>query len=453
MMTTLPRNTDKQSVLRWLLLLIVLATLAQGITRLFVAPLWAHYDEPTHYEYARYIIQNNRIPAEGQYDLSITDRIIETYGDADVELSPPGHQFKEVPGYYLLVALPQFVLQPDTVRQEVFIARSVSVILLVAVALLGYLTVKTAFPDKPLLAFGVPLIMSMIIGFVDLMSAMSNDVGAVFAYSLLVYALTLLLSRKIKWRTVLLALLAAGLCLAAKMSSWIGLPVAAVGIALLLWPHLPKALKIATLLVGVAAIIYLVEWVPGTGPVLNENLNRLIGYGVSRRLSSWYDWKTNGPMYWIAIRWQFVSFWSAFSWGVPGLPVVGIIPLAFLSGLSGLGIIWGLLKTLRGGYLNRDQWNVLIFWVVATLAIILLSLLRIDPPRPDGGSYIPTARHMYAAIIPLVTLFLVGLGSLIPAAYRKYGLAVLALGLYILGLWSVVSIQVPWFIENWPIGY
>ena len=64
------------------LLLALLVIFSQGILRITTVPLWGHYDEPTHYEYMRYLVEDRQLPAGQPADYTILERIAATYPEA-----------------------------------------------------------------------------------------------------------------------------------------------------------------------------------------------------------------------------------------------------------------------------------------------------------------------------------------------------------------------------------
>jgi hypothetical protein len=457
---------------RWAALgLVLLFVLVQGVLRLAVAPLWGHYDEHTHYEYLRYVVTHRALPQPGVPDRAILERVAATFDpDATVQIDGcdaveaagskipclrPAHQFNEPPGFYLLQAAFRFVIPIQTVKGEVWLARSVSILLAVAVAWMGYRTARLIFPSSRALAVGVPLVMGANFAYMDLMSSLNNDVAAVAAYSLMVYALVRAIRRPLSVWVVALVVAAGIACFLAKFSAWVGIPLAAVGLLMAAWPGFPRVVKIGIGVAALLAVVAIFRWEPGVGPLLRPAIDRYFPYGgMNHRFMSWYDWGRTGGVYWPAVRWQFVSFWAAFATGVPGLPVWGVALLFALSAMGVIGLAVQAIRHLRRGDLSGAQWRALILLVVAALTALALSLLRIDPPNQDGVStYIPTARHFYTAIIPTVLLLLAGLGAWIRPAWRHRALAGLLLALFVLNVWSVLNVQIPWFLTNWPIPY
>ena len=440
------------------LILALLVVLSQGILRLTTVPLWAHYDEPTHYEYMRYLVEHGKIPTGQQPDFAILERIAATFPEAiiancyqiDTEGTPCvpiGHQFDEAPGYYLIQALFQRLLHPARINGQVWLARIVSVLLAVGVGWLGYATARDLFPEEPLLAAGVPLLLGLIGSYSDLMSALNNDVGAVAGVSLFVYAMVRSLKRGLSPSNGLLlavSLIAAWLT---KSSARIALPLAAIGLLLTFWPSLPLWGKVASGVVGTVGLVWALHWEPGVGPLLRPAIDQVFPFGgINQRLPFWYD-QQNWSYYGHALRWQFVTFWSAFGYGVPGLPRGPLVVLSGLSGIAAVGVFKGWKQMRLSGWQARS----LLFLAIVVSAALFMSFLRIDNPAPN--SYVPTARHFFVAIIPVVIFLLVGWKAWLPARTWKYGMAGIVLGLYGLDVWSILTVQIPWFAANWPIGF
>jgi hypothetical protein len=436
------------------LILVLLVLLAQGMVRIAFVPRWMHYDEASHYEYMRYLVEEKKLPDPEHPNFNILNRVASTF-EPNAVISPMcdqhgsgnciqiGQQFGEVPGYYVLQALMQIIFHPKTIDSQIALARFVSVLLSIIVGWLGYAAAREVLPTRPLLAFAMPLTMSVLIGYVDLMSALNNDAGAVAALSLMVFAATRMIKYGTGWRTGTLVIAALAACLLTKITAWIGVPLAAFAALLGIWDHLPivvrRAILVATVLITAGAIV----WEPGVGLLLRPSINRLIPTGgVNARLRAWYM-PASWPHYAAGVRWQFVTFWSGFATGVSGLPRGGIVVLSALSAAA----IAGLLKGWRTSHLANWQWHILLFYMATIGLSLLMSVMRIDGP----GGYMPTARHFYVAIIPTLLLLLIGLAAWVPPAWQRYALAGLILGFFIMNLWSLITVQIPVFGSDLPL--
>ncbi len=249
---------------RRLLLAVLTVVLAQGLARVAIVPLWRHYDEPAHYEYLRFMLEHGRLPRLGDADPTILGRIAAT--DKAIvlcqDLARPGvpdsclrggNAFIQPPGYYLLQAAVHRVGRPRTVAGEVMLARLVSVALSVGVAWLAFLIAKVVRPADTELALAVAALLGAIPGYVDLMSAFNNDVGAVAGLSVLVFAAVNLIRRGIRVGPVVGLVAAAAVCVELKSTAAIGVPLAAVALWLGAWPRLSPWLRWAVPALAVTA--------------------------------------------------------------------------------------------------------------------------------------------------------------------------------------------------------
>jgi hypothetical protein len=436
--------------------LIILVILAQGWVRLAFVPLWAHYDEPSHYEALRSVTLYNKMPAAGEMDAAIFTEIAATYGNHPVERCDepptndticlrPGQQSDEMPLYYWFQALPQRLLSLESVWQRAALARMLSILLACAVALMAYASARLAFPHQSLLHIGTPLLMGMITGYVDLMSAINNDVGAVAAVTFVVFAVTRLLTQKPTARGWVMAAIAALLCLFMKPTAWVALPVWLAASIMVVWPRLSRSQRIMLILGLVAVCLAVFVWNPRVGPLVRPQLDALLPKQINPLLRQLYRVNDRWPEYLPVLIWQFATFWSGFANGVAGFNSLQLVMLALVSVGSGLGLVYWMVRE------GHAHWRVTIVYFLCVAAALSTSLLRYDPP--EGANYVPSARYFYVAIVPTVLLWLLGILAWLPRSMRRYALALLIFLLHQLGVWSLLLVQIPWFRSEWPIGY
>lgn len=181
---------------------IVLAiAIIQGLLFLFLLPPWQHYDEPTHFEYAAFIADRGRLPQPGDVDRPLRREIAASMlahdfyeglsnpdlwtdaGEIWIGISELGHP----PGYYLFLSAPLRLFQHLDVTSRLYIARFVSFLLflLTVVAATGLMRDLTS--TGHILRWVVPLSIVLLAPFVDLMTAVNNDVGATFVVTLFLW--------------------------------------------------------------------------------------------------------------------------------------------------------------------------------------------------------------------------------------------------------------------------
>ena len=183
---------------RSILLAIFCVALFHGLIYVFLVPPWGHYDEPAHFEYGWWIANRLRLPQERDVDRGMRREVAASmlehgfYRDLDVrpDLLPQPDpiplgvsEFDHPPAYYALIALPLRVLRHTDVALQLYLGRSVSLLLYLASIGIAYGLLQEWVPPGHSMRWAVPAAMALLPGYVDLMTAVNNDAGAVVALS------------------------------------------------------------------------------------------------------------------------------------------------------------------------------------------------------------------------------------------------------------------------------
>ncbi len=179
--------------------IIIAVTLIQGLLYLFLLPPWQHYDEPTHFEYAWLIANTGRRPTVDDIDqamrrevqasmlahnfyanLSLPDLNAEKINIGITELHHP-------PLYYMLVSLPLRFVSDLDMASQLYVARAVSLVLFGLTILVVLGVMRDLTPPGHALRWIVPLSVALLPTFVDNMTSVNNDVGAVLIVSLFLW--------------------------------------------------------------------------------------------------------------------------------------------------------------------------------------------------------------------------------------------------------------------------
>lgn len=240
---------------RTLLFLLLALTLLRGIVYLVVFPPWQHYDEPTHFEYVRLIAERGRLPKYGDYDVTMRQEIASSMQAAGFwkgTIPPPIPFWTDEPAwlgmseldhpplYYIMVALPQLLVQHQSAETQLYLARLTSVLLNLIVVASTYCLVTELFPERRWLPLAVATFVVLLPPFTDLMSAVNNDTGAAAAGSLLLLASARLIRRGASVRRAMVILLLAGICIGTKSTAGV---VAVAVLLTLVAGFIPRAYR------------------------------------------------------------------------------------------------------------------------------------------------------------------------------------------------------------------
>ena len=222
--------------------LILGAALFHGVIYVFLMPPWQHYDEPSHFEHVWLIASQKNLPAPNTFDVNLHRRLVESMLEFDFyrglplpdvsgienEIRVAGleySQLTEPPLYYLLASVPVGLLRGQDLALQLYGARGVSLVLfiLTVFAVWGF-TAELTPVDSPLRGL-VPLSAALLPGFVDLMTAVNNDVGAVAAFTWFLWGGVRLLRRGWSWRNIFWLLSSMAACLFTKSTVFLAIPL------------------------------------------------------------------------------------------------------------------------------------------------------------------------------------------------------------------------------------
>jgi hypothetical protein len=254
-----------------LLVAILLVGLIHGLLYVFLMPPWQHYDEPTHFEYVWLIANRPGLPKPGDYDRDMRRQVAASmlehgfYRDLDYrpnlneEAVSIGYtQLDDPPLYYLLASLPVRLLHGQSVTLQLYAARLVSLCLYLAAILIGWGMLGELVVAGHPLRWMVPITLALLPGFTDLMTAVNNDVGAIAAFSLFLWASIRLVRRGLSFFSLVFVFGAAALCYWTKNIVWLALPLLPVVLLFALLRGrgrlLAWALFLATVGIGLGAV-------------------------------------------------------------------------------------------------------------------------------------------------------------------------------------------------------
>ena len=182
-----------------ILLIALILALINGLLYVFLVPPWQHYDEPNHFEVAWWYANYRKPLQVDDYDQEMRRQVLTSMIDHDFFKGMGGvpdvnasdgpvwigkyKQHDEPFLYYVTVAVPLYLLRGQDMDIQLYAARLVSLFWLLVTVACGYgVVVQLTAPGNPM-RWMLPISMALLPGFVDLMTAVNNDVGAIAASS------------------------------------------------------------------------------------------------------------------------------------------------------------------------------------------------------------------------------------------------------------------------------
>lgn len=219
--------------------LILLLALVHGLLYIALLPPWQHYDEPNHFEYVWMINTFGRLPQADDHDNEFSRELVASlldngFYDSSVEvpelppagekLKTPGYsQLAEPPLYFIFASLPLFLVQSASIENQMYAVRLVSLTLFLISILAGWGVAKELTPDGHSLRWMVPLTMALLPGFVDVMTAVNSDAGAVAVFSLFLWGSVRIVKRGFSIADFLWVTVSAGLAYLTKNTAYFAL--------------------------------------------------------------------------------------------------------------------------------------------------------------------------------------------------------------------------------------
>jgi hypothetical protein len=219
---------------------VLISAAVLGIIYIFLVPPWQHNDEPGKFEFA-WLIANSPSPIKpGYFDQGmrreVASSMIEHGFFRDLNFSPSLitvnepvwigiSQINEQPLYYYLAAIPLRFLRYTDITVQLYSARFISLLLYLFTVWIVLQASNELFSEEHLLSKTVPVFVAFLPGFVDLMTAVNDDVGAVAFMTLFFWASIRILKGGLNFPNIILLTVSILFCLFTKRTAWLALPL------------------------------------------------------------------------------------------------------------------------------------------------------------------------------------------------------------------------------------
>ncbi len=211
---------------RWLLPAIVLGYLILGTLYAAYTPAWQAPDEPAHYNYIRYLAEQNRFPVlkAGDYPAAYLEEIKAAHFPPEMSIDPIRYEFHQPPLYYLL-AVPVYRLCGGALLPLRLLSLAMGALLLLVV----HRAVQVLVPGRPFLAPATAAFVAFLPMHLAMTAAVNNDTLAELLLATILL-LTLRYLERGEDRLPVLLGIATGLGLLTKSSVYIALPLVLLAI-------------------------------------------------------------------------------------------------------------------------------------------------------------------------------------------------------------------------------
>jgi hypothetical protein len=213
------------------IIIVLLVALLHGMIYLWIQPPWQHYDEPGHFEYAWLLAhpeEQNQPEGNVAIRREIAASMIEHHFFEEDALIKPNlmladeevwigvSQVGDLPVYYWLVSIPLRIIANFDITLQMHSARFVSLFMFLVTVFSSYGFACELTPNGHSLRWSLPLSIALLPSFVDVMTAINNDVGATCFASLFLWAAVRMLVRGFSWKRAVMVTVFAVLAIFSK---------------------------------------------------------------------------------------------------------------------------------------------------------------------------------------------------------------------------------------------
>jgi hypothetical protein len=322
--------------------------------------------------------------------------------------------------------------------------------------LMAFLTARELFPDSGFMIIGVPAFVILLPMYTFLTGSVNSDNLAILLVSGLVLQLVLGLKKGFSWRRILFILLLVAGGLVTKRTTVFTVPLVMVSIPVhlfrrtdrirLKWVYVGLVVAVISVM-GVLAVLWSDRLQDGLEWILsNYYADSSFRGSISVLMQKDYLSLDFLDLCWFYIKSMFTGFWANFGWAYLKLAPIWYRVLATISLIAVGGLISFIYKVTRGSK-SFAGWQIkgLLMFSLAICLIVVQTIARqvsfsIGCPlcRPQG-------RYLLPAIIPIASLFILGLREVFPLRYHKFWLFALVSGFVALDLLSLIGYVIPFF--------
>jgi 4-amino-4-deoxy-L-arabinose transferase-like glycosyltransferase len=435
---------------RLILALILGLYLALGILYAANTPPWQAPDEPAHYNYVRYLVEQGSFPVlhMGDYPHAYLEEIKSRHFPPDLSIDPIRYEFHQPPLYYAMTA-PIYGLTGG----DPFSLRLFSVALGTGIVLLAYAIAQRALPRQPALALGTAAFVAFLPQHLATVAQIGNDVLAELLYAAVLFMLVGWLTQPTNtnrhnnrhWGDFFGLGFLLGLILITKTTAYIAVPLAGGVLTWRWWGERAgiRRILLEGLAIALPAALIALPWyardvaVYGWPDFLGLTRHAQIVAGQMRAAD--FVAQQGWHAYWLrAARDTFRSFWGQFGWMGVVLDTRVYFVLLLLSSAALGGMV---LRAADRGH-RRLAPALLLLGSSVLLTLLVYIWYNMQFLQHQG-------RYLFTALIPIAIFFCLGWeGALRPGAGRILAAALAVFG-FGLTAWGILTGN---GLPKWPLA-
>lgn len=356
---------------------------------------------------------------------------VDDFAGAESENPPSSLQ-----AYYLVTAGLLQLLALDNFRDEVFVIRGFSIFCGLLIVWLAFLTTRELFPGNRFLILGVPVFIAFLPQFTAMSAAVDNDKLTKLCLAVMFWLLTRIMKRGLLTWPFALYVSIMAVAVLGKRTAVFTIPLLPLVMLLPYWRK-PLDIRIHLLSAGVLflpimAMLGLMEPLTASDTFIKDYIVAIPFWEV-RDFLLHTSYRMDQLQYYA--KFFTVFYWSF--WGLFGYMTIHIhhfwyiaAALWHLLSLGGLGaLVWRVKK--RALTLEPWQRKTLYVFGVSIVYVILIVFLRSVVLRPSSH-ILSQGRRLFAVIIPVGVLTVLGLEQLFPPKFQRWVGAFAILGLFLM---------------------
>lgn len=252
---------------------LLLLALGVGLVYLFLLPPWQQNDEPTQFEYVWLIAHLNHWPHPGDYNAQMRREVVSSMVEhgfyhnegklPDLISAQPvefgASQLGGQPLYYFLASIPLRLFPYTDVTYQFYLARLVSLMLLLVTVYFSYKTSQLLF-DNSFMSILLPIFIALLPQFVYRMTAINDDAAAIASMTFFIWMSTRGIMHGADWKFLLGLIIAIIACYLAKPTAWLAVPFGIFVIFLSMFHKERLAIWIVTAFTLIIFLTFTFDW-------------------------------------------------------------------------------------------------------------------------------------------------------------------------------------------------